>query len=140
MTLYKVDLDCRHREGRKTLRQHSARYNPTKESTRTLSQSPNCSVRFGKTKEKNQVVAEEESRKEEIMSDEEIIDCFKLLDPERKGSIKTSELRQIMETFGDKMSSADIDQMIEDAGGGSSIDYVSFVKSMNKKVAKAEQD
>jgi hypothetical protein len=75
------------------------------------------------------------------MSDEqEIIECFKVLDTDNKGSIKTSDLRQILETFGDKMKSSDIDQMIDDAGGGSSIDYVSFVRSYNKKVAAAMKD
>lgn len=74
-----------------------------------------------------------------MSEEQEIIDCFKLLDPERCGTIKTSDLRQIMETFGDRMNSADIDQMISDAGGGSKIDYADFVKSMHKKVEKAQK-
>lgn len=71
------------------------------------------------------------------MSDEdEVIGCFQLLDPERKGTIKVEELRRIMTNLGDKMTDREVDEMIEDAGGGSKIDYVQFVKKMNQKAAR----
>jgi Ca2+-binding EF-hand superfamily protein len=41
-----------------------------------------------------------------------------------------------MMNLGDKMSDNEVDDMIQDAGGSSKIDYVNFVKTMNKK-AKA---
>ena len=71
------------------------------------------------------------------MSEAEIIKAFEDLDSDKTGSIKTSDLRQFMETFG-SMSGGDIDKMISDCGAGSSVDYVKFVQEMNKKVQKAE--
>lgn len=117
------------------------------------------------------------------MSDEqEIIDCFRLLDKDKSGFIAASELvsppppraqrelaascrlpgdlhtapadslvsirrirtppqkktepqRHIMLNLGEKMSDSEIDAMIDDAGGGSKIDYAKFVKDMNRKAA-----
>lgn len=71
------------------------------------------------------------------MSEAEIIKAFEDLDSDKKGTIKTSDLRQFMETFG-SMSAGDIDKMISDTGAGSSVDYVKFVQEMNKKVKAAE--
>lgn len=40
-----------------------------------------------------------------------------------------------MLNLGEKMSDSEIDAMIDDAGGGSKIDYAKFVKDMNRKAA-----
>lgn len=66
------------------------------------------------------------------MSDAEIIDCFRMLDTEGKGYIKADDLRRLLTTMGEKMSDREVDQLLEDAGGGNKVEYESFVKKMNK--------
>ncbi|KAL3905254.1 MAG: hypothetical protein SGARI_004555 [Bacillariaceae sp.] len=66
------------------------------------------------------------------MSDEEIIGCFQQLDVDGKGFLKADDLRRMLTSMGEKMSDREVDQFLEDAGGGSKIDYAKFVKKMNK--------
>jgi hypothetical protein len=70
-----------------------------------------------------------------IMSDDEIIGCFRLLDTEGSGFVKADDLRRMLTTMGEKMSDREVDQLLEDAGGGAKVDYAKFVKKMNKAVA-----
>ena len=67
-----------------------------------------------------------------IMEDQIIIDAFKALDSDNSGMINAKELRQLLTTMGDKMTAEEVDNLIEDAGGGSSIDYAKLVKKLNK--------
>lgn len=67
-----------------------------------------------------------------IMEDQIIIDAFKALDSDNSGMINAKELHQLLTTMGDKMTDEEVDNMIEDAGGGSSIDYAKLVKKLNK--------
>jgi Ca2+-binding EF-hand superfamily protein len=70
------------------------------------------------------------------MSDEEIISCFKVLDTDKKGKISVDDLRHFLTTMGEPMSDSEFDQLVKDAGGGSSIDYAAFVKKLNAKAAE----
>jgi Ca2+-binding EF-hand superfamily protein len=67
------------------------------------------------------------------MSDEEIIQCFKMLDPEKKGTISAEDMRHMLTAMGDKFDDALADAFLKDAGGSSKIDYEAFVKKMNAK-------
>lgn len=67
------------------------------------------------------------------MSDEEIIQCFKMLDTDKKGTISADDMRFMLTTMGDKFDDALADEFLKDAGGSSKIDYEAFVKKMNKK-------
>ena len=68
------------------------------------------------------------------MSDEEIIQCFKMLDTDKTGTISASDMRHMLTTMGDKFDDAMADEFLKDAGG-SKIDYEAFVKKMNKKAS-----
>jgi len=66
------------------------------------------------------------------MSEEEIIDCFALFDPDKSGKVDSKDIVEALTTLGE-MSTDEAEKMIEDAGGKSKFDYAKFVKKMNKK-------
>ena len=70
------------------------------------------------------------------MSDDEIIGCFQQLDVDGKGYLKADDLRRMLTTMGDKFSDREVDAFLEDAGGGSKVDYAKFVSKMNKLTSK----
>ncbi|KAK3092811.1 hypothetical protein FSP39_007470, partial [Pinctada imbricata] len=57
--------------------------------------------------------------------EDEIREAFKVFDRENKGYITASELRHIMTNLGEKLSDADVDEMINevDVDGDGQIDY-----------------
>jgi calmodulin len=71
-------------------------------------------------------------------NDDEIISAFATFDNEKNGSIDAEELRRILTSMGDKMSDSEVDDLIKDAGGGSSIDYKEFVKAFNVRAVPVE--
>ena len=66
------------------------------------------------------------------MSEEEIIDCFALFDPDKSGKVDSKDIVEALTTLGE-MSTDEAEKMIEEAGGKSKFDYAKFVKKMNKK-------
>ena len=65
-------------------------------------------------------IMEKHSKIEKCQQD--IVDAFKAHDPQGNGNVPASELRHILTNFGNKMSSAEVDQLFKDAGvqsGGS---------------------
>ena len=83
------------------------------------------------------LLKKQNSRKGVRMSEEEIIAAFKCFDKDGSGKIDVDDFRQAMTMMGEKMTNAEFDQMVEDAGGGSTIKYEKFVKEFN---AKAKDD
>ena len=63
----------------------------------------------------------------------EIIAAFSTFDNDNKGKVSADEMRRALTTMGDKMSEKEVDKFLEEAGGGSSIDYKSFVEKLTKK-------
>mmetsp|Transcript_57876 Transcript_57876/g.87266 ORF Transcript_57876/g.87266 Transcript_57876/m.87266 type:complete len:82 (-) Transcript_57876:285-530(-) len=73
-------------------------------------------------------------------NDDEIIMAFSTFDNGNTGSIDAEELRRVLTSMGDKMTDKEVDSLIKDAGGGSSVDYKKFVKELNKKAIPVEFD
>ena len=69
---------------------------------------------------------------------QEIIEAFARFDRDDTGSVSVSDLKEALTTLGDKMSDEEFDQLVKDAGGGSSIDYKDFVNDMMKKLQKEQ--
>jgi len=67
-----------------------------------------------------------------VVSDEEIIEAFKVFDKEGKGFISAAELRHIMTNIGEKLSSDEVDEMLREADVDSEglISYIEFVKML----------
>lgn len=63
-------------------------------------------------------IMEEHSRTEKCQQD--IIDAFKAHDPRGVGNVPAGELKYILTQFGNKMSTAEVDQLFKDAGVQSS--------------------
>ena len=68
--------------------------------------------------------------------DEPIVAAFKALDNAGSGKIDAEELKALLTSFGDKYTDEEADKLIEDMGGGSSIDYVKMVKKLNAEANK----
>ncbi|KAL4238659.1 hypothetical protein ACF0H5_003366 [Mactra antiquata] len=68
-------------------------------------------------------------------SEKDIMEAFKVFDPDNLGYILASDLRHIMTTKGDKMTDEEVDEMIEDADldGDGHIEYEEFVKMLMDK-------
>jgi len=64
--------------------------------------------------------------------DGEILESFKVFDKDGKGFLAAAELRHIMTNMGEKLSSDEVDQMMEEAGidVDGQINYKEFVKMM----------
>ena len=66
-------------------------------------------------------------------AEEEIINSFKVFDTEGNGLIRSSELRNIMTTLGDKLTDEEVDEMIREADKDGYVDYEEFVRNMMSK-------
>ena len=66
------------------------------------------------------------------MDENAVIEAFQALDNGRTGELNSKELKQLLTTMGDKFTDEEADNLIADAGGGSSIDYTKLVKKLNK--------
>jgi calmodulin len=73
-------------------------------------------------------------------SPDEIISAFSTFDNDNAGSIDADELRRILTSMGEKMTDKEVDDLIKDAGGGSSIDYKKFVKDFCARAVPEEMD
>ena len=59
--------------------------------------------------------------------DAELLKAFQAFDPKKTGKVDVAALKKALGCIGEKLSSAQLDDMIKDAGGGSSIDYTKFI-------------
>ena len=64
--------------------------------------------------------------------DEELREAFKVFDKDGSGNISATELKQVMNTLGEKLSDDDIASMIKgaDIDGDGQISYTEFLKMM----------
>ena len=58
---------------------------------------------------------------------EELTKAFQAFDPKNTGKVDVAVLRKALGSIGEKLTKAEIDELIQDAGGGSSIDYKKFI-------------
>ncbi|KAK1235967.1 hypothetical protein PQX77_000793 [Marasmius sp. AFHP31] len=65
-------------------------------------------------------------------SEEEIRQAFKVFDKDGSGAISATELRNVMESLGERLSESEIDAMMKEADvdGDGTISYNEFVKMM----------
>lgn len=69
------------------------------------------------------------------ITEDEVIDAFKVFDKEGNGFISATELRHIVTNLGEKLTEDEADEMIceADIDGDGKINYVDFVKIMMTK-------
>ncbi|OCF31693.1 calmodulin [Kwoniella heveanensis CBS 569] len=72
-------------------------------------------------------------------SEDEIREAFKVFDKNNDGHISAAELKHVMTNLGEKLSDAEISEMIREADkdGDGMIDYNEFVTMMMAKVSRA---
>jgi len=65
----------------------------------------------------------------------EILESFKVFDKNDTGDISVQELRHVLMTFGEKLTEAEVDDMIKEANidKNGQIQYVDFVRMMLSK-------
>jgi calmodulin len=68
-------------------------------------------------------------------SEEELREAFRVFDKDGNGFISASELRRIMTNLGEKLSDAEVDEMIREADstGDGQIDYDEFVLKLMRR-------
>ena len=71
----------------------------------------------------------------ETDSDEEIREAFKVFDKDGNGFISVTELRQVMNSLGEKLTEEEVDEMMREADtdGDGQVNYEEFVAMMNSK-------
>ena len=71
----------------------------------------------------------------EQTTEEDIIQAFKVFDPDNSGIIKADKLRLIMMNLGEKLTDAEIDELIREADKerNEKIDYERFVNLLMSK-------
>lgn len=69
------------------------------------------------------------------ISEEDIMDAFRLFDKDGNGSINKTEIRYVVNSIGMRLSDEQIDDMIRvaDKDGDGDISYVEFIKLMTSK-------
>jgi calmodulin len=67
-----------------------------------------------------------------LVGSEEVKEAFRVFDTAQTGSISVEDLKHIMTTMGEPMSTQEVDDMIREAGGGPSINYTAFVDKMKR--------
>ena len=72
---------------------------------------------------------------QDVDSEEELREAFKVFDKDGNGFISAAELRHVMTNLGEKLSDAEVDEMIREADvdGDGQINYAEFVKMMVAK-------
>ncbi len=73
--------------------------------------------------------------KKNIPEDEELRQAFKVFDADGNGTISKVELKRVMDMLGEKLSDAQIDEMMKEAdlNGDGEIDFFEFKKMMSSK-------
>mmetsp|Transcript_18633 Transcript_18633/g.20258 ORF Transcript_18633/g.20258 Transcript_18633/m.20258 type:complete len:189 (+) Transcript_18633:256-822(+) len=71
----------------------------------------------------------------DVESEEEILEAFKVFDKDGNGFISAAELRHIMTNIGEKLNDEEVDEMIREADidGDGQINYEEFVKLLMSK-------
>ncbi len=71
----------------------------------------------------------------DVESEEEVLEAFKVFDKDGNGFISAAELRHIMTNLGEKLSDEEVDEMIREADidGDGQINYEEFVKMLMSK-------
>merc|ERR1719189_715428 len=71
-------------------------------------------------------------------SAEQVIEAFKIFDPDGTGTISSSEMRTVMTNLGEKLTKDEVDAMLKEADPDNSgkIDYAKFVKNMEAQTIK----
>jgi len=59
--------------------------------------------------------------------------AFSILDWSGQGYIEANDLRRLLTSQGERLSQAEVEDLIRDAGGGQQIDYSAFVETMIRK-------
>lgn len=74
-------------------------------------------------------------RMQESDPEQEMLDAFKVFDKNGDGHISATELKQVMDSLGEKLSKEEIDEMINDADkdGNGQIEYAEFVRMMMQR-------
>jgi len=74
-------------------------------------------------------------------TEDDIIECFRVFDPNDTGFIASQELRRIMTQLGDELSDTEINKVIEqsDIDGDGSINYAEYVKRVFEGNKRYEQ-
>merc|ERR1719262_761029 len=67
-----------------------------------------------------------------LITEEEVMEAFKIFDRDASGSIESSELRHVLQTLGDKLTEEEADMMLgeADADGDGEIDYNEFAQTI----------
>ena len=65
-----------------------------------------------------------------VITEQEIIEAFKIFDRDGSGGVDASELMQVMTSIGDRMTQEEAEAMIRqaDSDGSGSVDYASFAR------------
>jgi calmodulin len=65
-----------------------------------------------------------------VVTEQEIIEAFKIFDRDGSGGVDASELMQVMTSIGDRMTQEEAEAMIRqaDTDGSGSVDYASFAR------------
>ena len=67
-----------------------------------------------------------------LITEEEVMEAFKIFDRDASGSIESQELRHVLQTLGDKLTEEEADMMLAeaDADGDGEIDYNEFAQTI----------
>mmetsp|Transcript_100181 Transcript_100181/g.139214 ORF Transcript_100181/g.139214 Transcript_100181/m.139214 type:complete len:142 (-) Transcript_100181:135-560(-) len=87
----------------------------------------------GSTVDFNRFLQNRQEKWAREQSGEEVKAAFEVFDLNGDGTISVEDLRHTMTTMGDVMSDKEIEDMVRDAGGGSTINYNDFVDKMKRK-------
>merc|ERR1711904_678474 len=67
-----------------------------------------------------------------LITEEEVLEAFKIFDRDASGSIESAELRHVLQTLGDKLTEEEADMMLDeaDADGSGEIDFEEFAQTI----------